>query len=107
MTSVEGIVKYLEETGLDKRFENLKPGDSFGVELPIDEENGKFLRFWLTAEGSEDHMEYLTLDFEGLISVRLITDEKKLEKWVETSGILELAELSEQLTETKEEVVTE
>lgn len=103
MTTIEGLTKYLEETGLANRFEHLKPGDSFGVELPIDEENDKFLRFWLSTEGSEDKVEFVTLDFEGFIRVRVCCDEKKLDDWVERSGILELSQLMDQIPESKKE----
>lgn len=102
MMTIEGLTKYMEETGLANRFEHLKPGDSFGVELPIDEENGKFLRFWLSTEGSED-VEFLTLDFDGLIRVRVCYDEKKLDDWVEHSGILELSQLMDQIPEPEKE----
>lgn len=102
MVNVEKIVKYLDETGLGDRCAELKLGDSFGVELPIDEENGKFLRFWLTVNGSEDEKR-LVLDFEGMVRVDLCVDEKKLEDWVTRSGFLELAELAEQPTEPTKE----
>ena len=103
MMTVEGLTKYMEETGLANRFEHLKPGESFGVELPIDEENGKFLRFWLSTEGSEDEVEFVTLDFEGLIRVRVCCDEQKLDDWVNNSGILELGKMMEEISEPKQE----
>lgn len=103
MMTLEGLTKYLDETGLGHRLENLKPGDSFGVEVPIDEENDKHLRFWLSAEGSKE-VEFVTVDFEGLIRVRVCCDEKKLEAWLERSGILELgALLDKEETEEKTE----
>ena len=106
MMNIEGLTKYLDETGLAERFEHLKAGDSFGVELPIDEENNKWLRFWLSAEGSEDEITYVTLDFEGLIRVRVCCDEKKLEDWLENSGILELAKMADEAqAETEKEEV--
>lgn len=92
--TAEEMVKYLEESGMAKRFEELKPGDSFGVEIPIDEDEGRFLQFWLTAEGSSEKVEYLTFDFKGVIRVRVTTDLDKLEKWCLDSGILEIAELA-------------
>ena len=103
MINVEGLMKYLEETGLGDRIVNLKPGDSFGVELPIDEENGKFLRFWLSTEGSGDEVEFVTLDFDGLIRVRVCCDEQKLDDWVNNSGILELGKMMEEISEPKQE----
>lgn len=103
--NIEGLTKYLDETGLAERFEHLKAGDAFGVELPIDEENNKWLRFWLSTEGSEDEITHVTLDFEGLVRVRIVCDEKKLEHWLETSGILELAEMADEVqAETEKEV---
>lgn len=103
MMTIEGLTKYLDETGLGKRIENLKPGDEFGVEVPIDEENDKNLRFWLSAEGSEK-VEFITLDFEGMIRARVCLDEKMFEEWLERSGILELAKLFDRLeTEEKKE----
>lgn len=107
MINVERITKYLEETGLGNRLMELKLGDSFGLEIPIDEENGKFLRFWLAVTGETEAEKRLVLDFEGLIKVDISCDEKKLEKWVESSGFLELAELEDpvvKLNVPKEEV---
>ena len=107
MINVEKITKYLEETGLGNRMTELKLGDSFGVEIPIDEENGKFLRFWLAVTGETEAEKRLVLDFEGLIKVDISYDEKKLEKWVESSGFLELADMDEaaiKLNVPKEEV---
>lgn len=102
--NIEGLTKYLEDTGLAERFEHLKAGDSFGVELPVDEEGNKWLRFWLSTEGSEDEITYVTLDFEGLIRVRVCCDEKKLEDWLENSGVLELAKIAEEAqAETEKE----
>ena len=92
MINVERINKYLEETGLGKRLMELKLGDSFGVEIPIDEENEKFLRFWLAVTGETEAEKRLVLDFEGLVKVDIICDEEKLTKWIESSGFLELAE---------------
>lgn len=102
MINVEGLMKYLEETGLGDRIVNLKPGDSFGVELPIDEENNKWLRFWLSVEGSEDKIEFATLDFEGLVRIRICCDDKKLEDWLNNSGIMELSQLSMAIHESTE-----
>lgn len=101
MMNIEGLTKYLEETGLAKRIEELKPGDSFGVELPIDEENGKNLRFWLSTEGSED-VEFVTIDFEGVIRIRVACDEKKLDEWLNHSGIVELGQMMDSMTEPEE-----
>ena len=92
--SVEEMAKYLEESGMVKRFAELKPGDSFGVEIPIDEDEGRFLHFWLSAEGSGEKMEYLTFDFDGILSVRATTDVDKLEQWCINSGILEITGLA-------------
>jgi len=97
MINVEGLMKYLEETGLGDRIGNLKPGDSFGVELPIDEENNKWLKFWLSVEGSKDKIEFATLDFEGLVRIRICCDDKKLEDWLNNSGIMELSQLSAEI----------
>ena len=105
--NIEGLTKYLEETGLAKRFEEIKPGDSFGVEIPIDDEGNKWLRFWLSTEGSEDEITHVTLDFEGLIRVRVCCDEKKLEDWIENSGILELAKMADEAEAETEKEETE
>lgn len=107
MINVEKIMKYLEETGLGNRLAELKLGDSFGVEIPIDEEKEKFLRFWLAVTGETEAEKRLVLDFEGVLKVDISCDEKKLEKWVESSGFLELAELEDpvvKLNVPKEEV---
>jgi len=106
MMNIEGMTKYLEETGLAERFKHLKPGDSFGVELPIDEENNKWLRFWLSTEGENDEIDYVTLDFEGLIRVRVCCDEQKLEDWLNNSGILELAKLADEAQAETEKAET-
>ena len=100
--TIEGLTKYLKESGLEDRFSNLKPGDSFGVEIPINEENDKWLRFWLSAEGSTD-VEHITVDFEGMVTVRVCCDEKKLEDWVDNSGITELFGLTESMAKTDEQ----
>lgn len=91
MIKMENLVKYLEETGLSDRISNIKPGDSFGVELPMDEENKKWLRFWLSEEDSEGET-YLSIDFEGLVKMRVNMDEKKLVEWMDRSGMGELGE---------------
>lgn len=106
MMNIEGLTKYVQETGLAERFEHLKPGESFGAEIPIDEENNKWLRFWLSTEG-ENEIEFVTIDFEGLIRARICCDEKKLEDWINNSGILELGQMMEQIEETAKEEATE
>lgn len=106
MINVEGLMKYLDETGLGGRIANLKPGDSFGVELPIDEENNKWLRFWLSVEGSEDKIEFATLDFEGVVRIRICCDDKKLDDWFNNSGIMELSKLGTAIYESTEKAET-
>lgn len=100
--TIDGLTKYLKESGLYDRFSNLKPGDSFGVEIPVDEENDKWFRFWLSAEGSTD-VEHITVDFEGVATVRVCCDEKKLDEWVNNSGVMELFSLTESMAETDEQ----
>ena len=106
MMTIEGLAKYIEETGLAERFEHLKPNDSFGVELPIDEENHKFLRFWLSTEGENDKIDYVSLDFEGMVRVRVCCDDKKLEAWLNNSGILELAKMADEAQAETEKAET-
>lgn len=101
--TIEGLTKYLEESGLGDRIEHIKPGDAFGVEIPIDEEKGKTLKFWLSMDmDGED--KYLELDFEGMIHLRVCTDMEKLETWLNNSGFIELGELAvDQLPDTEKD----
>lgn len=102
MMNIEGLTKYLEDTGLAERIEKLKPNESFGVEIPIDEDNNKWLRFWLSTEGEGETVEYVTVDFEGIFRVRVVCDEKKLDKWAKESGILELVGFTDDVLEADE-----
>ena len=98
MINVEKITKYLDESGLGKRIIELKLGDSFGLEIPIDEENGKFLRCWLAVTGETEAEKRLALDFEGILKIDMCMDEKKLEKWATESGFWELGEFGAEIT---------
>ena len=104
--NIEKMEKYLNDTGLAERFTNLKPGDSFGVELPIDEENNKWLRFWLSTEG-ETEIKFMTFDFEGVISVRVCCDAHKVEEWRHNTGSMELSDLKIEVPETEKEEAKE
>ena len=103
MMNLEGLEKYLKESGLNDRIEHLKPGDSFGVELPIDEDNNKWLRFWLSTEGEGETVEYVTVDFEGFVRVRVCCDENKLTDWANSSGLMDLISLAESIPEETEQ----
>lgn len=102
--TIDGIIKYLDETGLNKKIDNLEPGQAFGIEIPVDD-NGKFLHFWLTMTTIDDE-KYATIDFDDVIRIRVCCNEKKLEDWMLNSGIMEFGEL-QMSTETEQEKVTE
>lgn len=103
MMNLEGLENYLKNSGLNDRIEHLKPGDSFGVELPIDEDNNKWLRFWLSTEGEGETVEYVTVDFEGFVRMRVCCDEKKLTDWMNSSGLMDLISLAESIPEETEQ----
>lgn len=101
--TIVGLEKYLVESGLAARIDKMKPGDEMGIEIPIDEENGKWLRFWLSTEGHDDKIEYCTFDFEGVMKVRTSWDIEEVEDWVDRTGLLKLFGIGESETETDEQ----
>ena len=86
------FMELIMNLNLDEKVKKLDDGEGFGVELPIDEENDKNFRFWLSVTIENDE-KYVTIDFEKVLSIKLVLNEDKLEKWFLKSGLEELGDM--------------